>query len=195
MINKLKKLKEMILTDTEVSILKCVDELIELEQERIRKQIAKGSKCLKSYNACMKVLKSKVAKNRPVLQKAKQFKDGSVAFTDSYQLYWLKDNRYNLPVHDEQTTYPNVEHMIPKTYLGEEIELPTLDEVNYAIKDKSFLQVGECCVDPKFLLNAYSILGEKLTGYYYGVNRPIKLINKDDEIGVILPIRKEVKDA
>ena len=191
MINKLKKIKEKILTDTEDSLLKCVDELIEMEQERIRKQLAKDSKCLKSYNACMKVLKNKCNKIRPILQKAKQFEDGSVVFTDGYQLYWLKDNRYNLPVHDEPNTYPNVDPLIPRTYLGEEIELPELWVVKQYVAEKTNLPLGQCLVAPKFLLNAYSILGEKLTGYYYGVNRPIKLVNKDDEIGVILPIRKE----
>lgn len=187
MLNKLKNLKEIIPVSSDGVIIKLVDELIELEQERIRKSLAKGSKCLKSYNACMKVLKAN--KNRPVLQKAKSYK-GGVVFTDSYQLYWLKDNRYNLPVHDEPYTYPNVEPLIPRDGYGEEVKLPELLDVNFAIKDKIYCPVGECLVDPKLLLNAYSILGEKLTCYYYGVNRPLKLINDKEEIGVILPMRK-----
>lgn len=190
MLDKLKKLKEIIPVSSDGVIMSLVDELIELEQERIRKQLAKDNKCLNGYNSCMKVLKSKTTKTRPVLQKAKELKDGKIVFTDSYQLYMLNDNRYNLPLHDNSVNYPNIEPLIPNTFNWEIVDLPELLFVKFAIEDKVNLRVGESIVDPKLVLNAYSILGNKLTCYWYSVNKPLKLINDKGEIGVILPLRK-----
>lgn len=193
MLNKLKKLKEIVPVSSDGVIISLLDELIELEQERIRKQLAKDNKCLNGYNACMKVLKSKSSKNRPVLQKAKRFENGSVVFTDTIQLYWLNDNRYNLPTHDDNVPYPNVEPLIPR--FGEAVKLPPLLEVKFAIKNKSYIEVGGCTVDPSLLLNAYSILGEKLSCCYVGPNKPFTLKNDKKEIGVLMPIRKVDNNA
>lgn len=189
MLSKLIKLKEMIKTHTDEAIIEYIDTLIKHEEEQERVKLNKNNRSLNGYNAAMKVLKNKHIKNRPVLQTAHQYADGKITFTDSIQAYLLNDNRYNLPLGDG-VNYPDMTPIFETRFMYESVELPSVTDLKVAIKKKENLFVGKALVDPNLLLNAYAILGDNLTGYYGSKLRPIKLVNKNNEIGMVLPLKQ-----
>lgn len=189
MLSKLIELKEMIGTHTDKAIIEYIDKLIEHEEEQERILLNKCNKTLNGYKAAMKVLKSKHVKNRPILQKAHQYTSGVTVFTDTIQAYQLNDNRYNLPLGDG-INYPNMTPIFKSACNYEPVDLPSITDLKIAIEKKEpHVVIGDAWLNPQLLLNAYAILGD-VKGYYSSPTRPIRLENKDGELGIVLPLRK-----
>lgn len=169
----------------------------------------------KKIAAIKKVLGSKKLECRPILQCFTKYNNG-VAFTDSYQLYVLNDEYIPFKIADDTEenreiakkynlekvagSYPKLDNVIPKEF-DSTYEIDTNEFILWsktAVKDggkklyKFKVEDTDYCFDADYLLNAINILkiqDPKITLELRGNIKPITIHNKDNELGLILPIR------
>ena len=94
------------------------------------------------YNACMHILKDKINKNRPILQKA-HFNDtlNAIELTNSYIAIRIYDlDLVSLPYHDEKDKYPSFDLTFKSKgnikingFLVND-KIPSLQEIKYQLK-------------------------------------------------------------
>ena len=191
MLQKLKELKQMIIEEKwKQNQIAAIDEIITMEEEKIRKETAKNNKATNSRVACMQILNSRICKQRPVLSKAKELSDGKIVLTDSYRLFLLNSNYNCLPLNDEEKDgkYPNVDGILKCASKINQITLPSIEELKFLKKTKEeFIDLPDdekykMSVD--FVLNMYGILGKNITVYNNIKN--IYIINDKNEVGILM---------
>lgn len=207
----LKTIKEVLNKEDLLSLLKLKEQL----EEEVRKENYISSPTDKKKLAAIKKVLKVQEKVRPLLGAFTRYNNG-VAFTDSYQLYVLNDEylpfkvacstdedkeyakKYNLET--VAGVYPNLKAAIPEQYdTTYEIDTnefllwsKTTEKVDNKLLYKFKVEDTDYCFDGQYLLNAINILKIKdptITLELRGNCRPITLHNKDNELGLILPIR------
>ena len=163
-------------------------------------------------SAIKKVLKRQ-EKIRPILSAYHINSKDKIEFTDSYRAYEI--NKMDLPFkravdnyeeHDKDTTvygtYPNLDHLMKSEDLIKndnyiKIDLNINDIIGaYKVKEDKMtcypLYAGdtEINVDVTFLKESIDILGKNITCYGRKELEPVYLYNDNDEIGLLLPIKK-----
>ena len=207
----LKIIKEVLNKEDLLSLLKLKEQL----EEEVRKENYITTPTDKKKIAAIKKVLKRQAEIRPLLGAFSRYNNG-VAFTDSYQLYILNDEylpfkmavssdkdrqfakEHNLEI--VEGVYPNIDNVVPKDYdTTYEIDTnefllwsKTTEKEDNKLLYKLKVEDTEYCFDGQYLLNAINILkikDPKITLELRGNCRPITLHNKDNELGLILPIR------
>lgn len=96
------------------------------------------------------------------------------------------------------TTYPNLMNCITLDYdKSNELTLDTDDLMAFIkthkkeiAKNDAFYQIGEQIYDPNFVKNVIDVIGKECKIYFQGINKPLYFVNDNEEIGIVLPIRK-----
>jgi hypothetical protein len=207
----LKTIKDVLMNE---DLLKLADLRIKLEEDVRKENYITSPSDKKKITAIKKIL-SKNDEIRPLLSAFTRYGNG-VAFTDSYQLYVLNDEYLPFKVacstdedkeyakqHNLETVpgvYPNLKAIIPEEY-ETTYEIDTNEFILWsktALKEDNKLlykfkvEDTDYCFDGQYLLNAINILkikDPKITLELRGNIRPITLHNKENELGLILPIR------
>ena len=92
-------------------------------------------------------------------------------------------------------TYPNLKNVMTFDFdKSNELTLDVNDLLSF-IKlnkkdDKALYKLGECYYQAKFIKNVIDVLGKDAKIYFQGELKPLYFINKDDEIGLVLPVKK-----
>ena len=92
-------------------------------------------------------------------------------------------------------TYPNLMNVMTFDFdKSNELTLDVNDLLSF-IKlnkkdDKALYKLGECYYQAKFIKNVIDVLGKDAKIYFQGELKPLYFINKDDEIGLVLPVKK-----
>lgn len=92
-------------------------------------------------------------------------------------------------------TYPNLMNVMTFNFdKSNELTLDVNDLLSF-IKlnkkdDKALYKLGECYYQAKFIKNVIDVLGKDAKIYFQGELKPLYFINKDDEIGLVLPVKK-----
>jgi len=92
-------------------------------------------------------------------------------------------------------TYPNLMNCITLDYdKSNELKLDINDLmgfINTNKKDKHALyKLGTCNYNPWFIKNVVDIIGKNCKIYFQGDLKPLYFVNDNEEIGVVLPVRK-----
>lgn len=207
----LKIIKEVLNKEDLLSLLKLKEQL----EEEVRKENYITTPTDKKKLAAIKKVLSRQEKIRPLLGAFTRYNNG-VAFTDSYQLYVLNDEYIPFKVacsSDEDKEFAKKHNLetVTGVYPNLKAAIPTEYETTYEIDTNEFLlwskttekednkllykfKVNDIdyCFDGQYLLNAINILkikDPKITLELRGNCKPITLHNKDNELGLILPIR------
>lgn len=143
---------------------------------------------------------------RPVLTGYGIYEDYKVV-TDSYHLIAIKED--NMPLKLVTTdselakkvgkenciwgVYPNMERIL-RYDTSNELNMIDLDDLESFCKmhkkDDEVYQIGEQFFNPHYIKNVVDVLGKDFKIYYQGENRPLFFVNKENEIGLVLPVRK-----
>lgn len=187
------------------------DLLLKLE-ELTRKESAKesGGGELLRYNTAKKILKGFTNKSRPILQKS-IIRDNKQIFTDSYQLYVLKNHIIGLEAHDSETikNYPTIDRIIPETHKTLDLNIKELKKDMSVLSKNEMLHIKNedlhASLDPNMIKNVIKILQLKNNdtlklGYVENINsyqepylRPFK-IELNDDVVIIMPYKFEVEE-
>jgi hypothetical protein len=95
-------------------------------------------------------------------------------------------------------TYPNLMNCITLDYdKSNELTLDVNDLIAFIKTNKkeiarndAFYQIGEQAYNPIFVKNVIDVIGEDCKIYFQGINMPLYFVNKNEEIGIVLPVRK-----
>ncbi len=143
---------------------------------------------------------------RPVLTGYGIYEDYKVV-TDSYHLIAIKEE--NMPLKLVTTdnelankvgkencicgVYPNMERIL-RYDTSNELNMIDLDDLESFCKmhkkDDEVYQIGDKEYNPHFIKNIIDVLGKDVKLYDQGINRPLFFVNKENEIGLVLPVRK-----
>lgn len=177
-------------------------------KEKLEKAIREET-CYKTTSKTrVNAIKRVASKNnvRPVLTGYGIYGDYKVV-TDSYHLIAIKED--NMPLKLVTTdnelankvgkencicgNYPNME-MILRYDTSNELPMIDLDDLESFCKmhkkDDEVYQIGDKEYNPHFIKNIIDVLGKDVKLYDQGINRPLFFVNKEYEIGLVLPVRK-----
>lgn len=184
-----------------------VDKALKLK-ERLEKAIREET-CYKTSNKTRVNAIKRVASKynaRPALTGYGIYGDYKVV-TDSYHLIAIKED--NMPLKlvttDKELTnkvgkencinsnYPNMERIL-RYDTSNELNMIDLDDLESFCKlhkkDKELYKIGDKLYNPHFVKNIIDVLGKDVRLYDQGANRPLFFVNNQDEIGLVLPVRK-----
>lgn len=185
--------------------------IVKLEKD-IREETSYKSNSKSKISAIKKICKYS-EKLRPVLAGYNIADDGKYEITDSYRAFRL--NKMDMPVlrvglektEDEivndiqiiNGVYPNLKNILP-TFNDDEIVSLNFDDVLYAYKTRSKddsknlynlkSKSYSVYVDIVYLKETLDILGKDLKCSLNGEHRPVLFQNKEQEQGLIMPVKK-----
>ena len=177
-------------------------------KEKLEKAIREET-CYKTTSRTrVNAIKRVASKNnvRPVLTGYGIYEDYKVV-TDSYHLIAIKED--NMPLKLVTTdnelankvgkencicgNYPNMERIL-RYDTSNELNMIDLDDLESFCKmhkkDDEVYQIGDKEYNPHFIKNIIDVLGKDVKLYDQGINRPLFFVNKENEIGLVLPVRK-----
>lgn len=177
-------------------------------KEKLEKAIREETCYKTSSKTRVNAIKRVASKNnvRPVLTGYGIYEDYKVV-TDSYHLIAIKED--NMPLKLVTTdselakkvgkencicgVYPNMESIL-KYDTSNELNMIDLDDLESFCKmhkkDDEVYQIGDKEYNPHFIKNIIDVLGKDVKLYDQGINRPLFFVNKENEIGLVLPVRK-----
>ena len=193
-----------------------IRELMEKMEVEIRKETCYKTTSKTRIDAIKRVA-SKM-QDRPALTGYGMFREYK-GVTDSYHAILIKQDEMPLPLvatksdleslgidykdymekHGSTSlingTYPNLMNVMTFDFdKSNELTLDINDLLSF-IKlnkkdDKALYKLGECYYQARFIKNIIDVLGKDAKIYFQGELKPLYFINKDNEIGVVLPVKK-----
>jgi hypothetical protein len=172
-----------------------IDKLKELLEGTIRDNIAIKSNSKTRISAIKKLQKINEKNGRYALLGYGKIKD-LYAFTDSYRLYFLKDNLG----YEENIKFPSMDSFVEFDKSDDKIINLDLEDILYFYKTHKSKEdiknnpykikgIDKQGYNIEYLKEMIDTLGTNLKVYNQGELRPLYFINDKEEIGLLLPIK------